>query len=74
MALTTHLHLAVEVKEREELYLPFWAFVTCCRVDFTFIFNFTLHVTKLVVAVLKYFRIFLLFVSLPSSASTFETW
>jgi hypothetical protein len=29
------------VKEREELYVPLWAFVVGCRVNFTFIFTFT---------------------------------
>jgi hypothetical protein len=28
---------SAEVKERVELYLPLWAFMACCRENFTFI-------------------------------------
>jgi hypothetical protein len=40
---------SVDVKERVELYLysPFWAFVACSRVNFTFYYTFLIPISEL---------------------------
>jgi hypothetical protein len=46
MALTTHPHLVLRLKNRAIPLLLLWAFVACSRVNFTFTFTHQVGCTK----------------------------
>jgi hypothetical protein len=71
VALTTHPHLVLRLKGRALPLLPLWAFLGCSRLNFTFIFTWSLQYCRIIQIIMIIF-LMNFFITPASSITNFD--